>query len=75
MSATQPDHLVKMANDIARNLAAWGDEAVVAAKVADHLRRFWTPAMRAQLAATAHDPDAPLLPAVRRALAADPATT
>ena len=71
MSATQEQSLVRMANDIARNMAAWGDEAIVADKVADHLRRFWTPAMRAQLAVYAGDGGDALSPAVLRALASD----
>ena len=49
MSAGQIDQLVKMANQIARNLAAWGDEEAVAAKTAEHIEKFWTPAMRRQL--------------------------
>lgn len=41
--------LARMANDIARNLAALGEVAPVA--VADHLRQFWTPRMRTELLA------------------------
>ena len=40
------EHLVAMANDIARNLA-FNDDAE--ARVADHLQRFWAPAMRERL--------------------------
>lgn len=40
------DHLVAMANDIARNLALNADAE---ARVADHLQRFWAPAMRERL--------------------------
>ncbi|KAA9132518.1 formate dehydrogenase subunit delta [Marinihelvus fidelis] len=43
-------HLVTMANDIARNLAAYDDAPV---RVADHMRRFWAPAMRQRLVAHA----------------------
>jgi formate dehydrogenase subunit delta len=42
-------HLIKMANQIARNLNAAGDEETAAVKVADHLTRFWSPQMRKQI--------------------------
>ncbi len=45
----QIDQLVKMANQIALNMAAWGSEEEVAKKTAEHLQRFWTPAMRQRL--------------------------
>jgi len=60
--------LVKMANQIALNMAPWGDEEAVAGRTADHLRRFWTPAMRDQLQAYWRDGGADLSPAVVRAL-------
>jgi formate dehydrogenase subunit delta len=41
------DKLVKMANQIAANSDYGPDKDKVAAVVADHLTRFWTPAMRA----------------------------
>ena len=40
------DKLVKMANQIAANSDYGPDKDKVAAVVADHLTRFWTPAMR-----------------------------
>jgi formate dehydrogenase subunit delta len=40
------DNLIKMANQIADNLA-FQDDAVE--RTADHLRRFWAPSMRQQL--------------------------
>lgn len=43
------EKLQRMANDIARNLAAHGEAAPAA--VAEHLRNFWTPRMRAELLA------------------------
>lgn len=46
------DKLVRMANEIARNLRSQpGDQAVAA--TAEHLRSFWTPGMRASLVAHA----------------------
>lgn len=50
MTARQIDHLVKMANQIALNLGAGHDNAS-AARTAQHVKRFWTPAMRQQLIA------------------------
>ena len=44
-------HLVRMANQIAHNMAVYGDGDTVAAKTAEHLEKFWTPAMRRQLQA------------------------
>jgi formate dehydrogenase subunit delta len=40
------EKLVKMANQIAANCDYGVDKDKVAAVVADHLTRFWTPAMR-----------------------------
>lgn len=44
------DTLVRMANDIARNLAFQGEEVAVAA-TAQHIRDFWDPRMRAGILA------------------------
>ena len=44
------EKLVRMANEIARNLRALpGDQSHIA--TADHLKAFWTPGMRATLIA------------------------
>jgi formate dehydrogenase subunit delta len=40
------EKLVRMANQIAANSDYGPDKDKIAATVADHLRRFWTPAMR-----------------------------
>ena len=40
------DKLVKMANQIAANSDYGSDKDKIAAVIADHLTRFWTPAMR-----------------------------
>ncbi|MDA1371769.1 MAG: formate dehydrogenase subunit delta [Proteobacteria bacterium] len=44
-------HLIKMLNEISANLARGEGEEQAAARVADHLKRFWAPAMRAKIAA------------------------
>ena len=40
--------LIRMANDIARNLAAQGEEAAIAATT-QHMRDFWDPRMKAAI--------------------------
>ncbi|GLQ95494.1 formate dehydrogenase subunit delta [Dyella acidisoli] len=45
------ERLVAMANDIGRYFASEPDQVVGAAGVADHLKRFWEPGMRKQIAA------------------------
>jgi formate dehydrogenase subunit delta len=45
---TRPERLVYMANQIARFFAVQPEGA---AGVADHLQRFWDPAMRAEIIA------------------------
>ena len=58
------DTLRRMANDIARNLAAMGhDQAVLA--TADHIDKFWDPRMKAQIFA---DDGAALSPIARAAI-------
>ena len=39
------DKLLRMGEQIAANMAYTDDNAVVAAGIADHLRRFWDPRM------------------------------
>ena len=48
MTTKQVDRLVSMANQIAMNLGAGHDDSA-AQRTADHICRFWTPAMRKQL--------------------------
>ena len=43
------DKLVRMANQIAANSDYGSDKDKIAAVIADHLTRFWTPAMRAAI--------------------------
>lgn len=63
------DRLIAMANDIARNLAGEPDPA---ARLSEHLQKFWAPRMRAQLAdKLAQTPEA-ADPLVRAALAPTP---
>jgi hypothetical protein len=68
MTGKQAQHLARMANQIAHNMAAWGDESEVARRTGEHLAKFWTPAMREQLLALAHSGSAEMHPAVILAL-------
>ncbi len=47
MTDHQVEHLVKMAQQIALNMAAEGDAQID--KTAAHILKFWTPAMREEL--------------------------
>ena len=49
MALKQIDHLVKMANQIALNTGARVDAGLSAQRTSEHIRKFWTPAMRDQL--------------------------
>jgi formate dehydrogenase subunit delta len=61
------EKLIRMANEIARNLRSQpGDQAVAA--TAEHLRSFWTPGMRASLSAHAATGGAGLDPVALEAL-------
>ena len=59
--------LVTMANQIARNLAAQGDIAAIAA-TAEHLRLFWEPQMLARLRQLAATPGHGLSPLAEKAV-------
>ena len=50
-SSKQVAQLVRMANQIALNMSAWGSEADVARKTEEHITKFWTPDMRRRLPA------------------------
>ena len=45
----QPEKLVMMANQIARFFATQGEERAVP-QIADHIRQFWDPRMRREIA-------------------------
>jgi hypothetical protein len=63
MSATTPDRLAYMANQIAANLALTDDPV---AATAEHIHSFWTRAMQQTLIETASDQ---LHPIARKAMA------
>ncbi|HEY6868166.1 MAG TPA: formate dehydrogenase subunit delta [Novosphingobium sp.] len=59
MSQATTEHLVRMANQIAANLAAQG-EAVAVRETATHIARFWDPRMKAALLGGDHPDLAPI---------------
>ena len=61
------EKLVYMANQIGKFFAAQGEDATLAG-VADHLRKFWDPRMRAELIAHVEAGGAGLDPIVGKAV-------
>jgi formate dehydrogenase subunit delta len=62
-------NLIKMANEIARYFATEPDQALAVAGIRQHIKNFWTPAMRRDLGAWQEKyPDAVLHPLVLEAL-------
>lgn len=68
MAARQIEHLIKMANQIALNMAACGDEGEAASKTGEHMQKFWTPAMCRQLIRHSQEGGVGLSPLVVSAL-------
>jgi formate dehydrogenase subunit delta len=62
------EKLVKMAEQITANMAFTDDQEVVAARVADHLNRFWDPRMKTAIADYARENASQLSPALRAAI-------
>lgn len=62
------DKLVRMTNQIAANYAYLPDPEQAAARVADHLRRFWDPTMRSEIIAHFNTGNADLSEIAQRAV-------
>lgn len=69
MSQEQLRNLIRMANQIAANIAPGSDEDRAAEQVSSHLRRFWARSMKAQIIAYAADDGSELSEVARRAVA------
>lgn len=65
MSDSELEHLKKMANQIAANFSFHDDQV---ARIADHIKRFWAPSMRALLSDYINNNGAGVDAAVRRAM-------
>ena len=68
ITTTSQERLVYMANQIARNFEAQGDEAAVRA-TAEHIVAFWDPRMKTQIVACLNRGDSGLGPTAARAVA------
>jgi formate dehydrogenase subunit delta len=64
----QRDELIRMANQIARFFEPYPEDEAMAG-IAEHLKKFWTPAMRAQLIRYARATSDGLEPLVARTIA------
>ena len=62
MSQSALDRLVKMVNQIALNMRANGTDVMVADQVAQHVQRFWSPAMKNVLIQESEETDIGLSP-------------
>jgi formate dehydrogenase subunit delta len=62
------DKLLKMAEQITANMNYTDDQAAVAAKVADHINRFWDPRMKAAFTDYAANNSEALSPLLQSAL-------
>lgn len=62
MSQSALDRLVKMVNQIALNMRANGTDVIVADQVAQHVQRFWSPAMKNVLIQESEETDIGLSP-------------
>lgn len=62
MSQSALDRLVKMVNQIALNMRANGTDVMVADQVAQHVQKFWSPAMKNVLIQESEETDIGLSP-------------
>ena len=62
------DKLLRMAEQITANMAYTDDRDIVAARVADHIGRFWDPRMIAALKALAGEDPQALSPGLEAAV-------
>ena len=62
MSQSALDRLVKMVNQIALNMRVNGTDVMVADQVAQHVQKFWSPAMKNVLIQESEETDIGLSP-------------
>jgi len=68
MSDTELEHLIKMLNQIADNVAMGEADELIAPRVADHVTRFWAPSMKQKIFQYADGGGEKLCPASRQAI-------
>ncbi len=68
MATGQPQHLIKMINQIAANNLHHGDIEAAASLVANHVRKFWARPMKQQIIAYYHRDGSALCATARRAV-------
>jgi formate dehydrogenase subunit delta len=68
VSKQQIKHLVKMANQIAQNLASAGDDEEVAKQASEHINKFWTPLMKQQITSHLNDDGEGLTPVASKVI-------
>jgi formate dehydrogenase subunit delta len=49
MAGTELQHLIKMMNQISDNMALTENDELAAARVADHIKRFWARSMKEKI--------------------------
>ena len=68
MRPSKIDRLVKMINQISLNMSSNGPEDFVAAKVSEHLEKFWSPPMKNLISDSANDDSVGLTPISQKAV-------
>lgn len=68
MQEVELNHLIKMLNQLADNLAQGDSPEITAERVADHLRRFWAPGMKKCIGQYANTGGEGLSPVARQAV-------
>lgn len=63
-----PEHLIRMANQIGTFFESQPDRAEALEGIASHIKKFWEPRMRRELLALLDEGDTGVLPIVREAL-------
>lgn len=66
------DHLIKMLNQVADNLTQGDPPEFAAERVADHVRRFWAPAMKIRIRHYADGGGEALSPVAKLAVSKNP---
>jgi len=74
MSDDNTDHLIKMARQIVLNSGLQRDAELAAERAADHIHRFWTPAMIKKLLESSDDSNSELHLTIQLLTAELPAT-